>query len=583
MIDDENGLFGEAKKPTPEIGYALYNKGKAFNSAINLNDTVRVNENFYIGKQWEGVQSNGLPTPQFNFLKRVTGFIVATITTDNIKVTASALASTPNTSQLVEPVRIVNEEFEALTERNRVPSMLREFARNAAVDGDGCIYTYWDADEKNSKDSKGAIKSEIIENTRVFFGNPNDRNVQSQPWIIISNREIVRRARRKAKANGFKEWQAITSDTDDRDIDSVKTVEDDKVTVFLLMWKDDETGKVWAYEFTQNCGVKDAWDTGLTLYPIVWLPWDYVQDCYHGQAMITGLIPNQIFVNKMWAMSMLSMMRTAYPKYIYDSTRIKKLDNRVGAAIGVPGGDISNAVKTIDPATISPQVSQYIELAIKQTEESLGATSVALGDTRPDNTSAIIALQRAASTPTEMTKQCLYQGVEDLFRIYLDFMSEYYGKRMVDMETPPQVQQAFEFAGQQAPEEVPMEFDFSTLKEHPMMLKLDVGASSYYSEIASMQTLDNLLMNKHISIVQYLERIPDGYIPARRALISEILNSQQAAAPQAMPGIPAGAPGGMPEGSANIETGQKPDIPTGGGFGALQRKVLQQGTTEGLV
>lgn len=581
---DEFGMFGGKSKPDCQSGYALYEKGMAFNNSIKLNETIRVNENFYIGKQWEGVQANGLPTPQVNFLKRVVGFIVATITTDNIKVTASALSNTPNTNDLVEPVRIVNEEFEALAERNKVPSMLREYARNSAVDGDGCLYTYWDENAESGQKSKGAIRTEVIENNRVFFGNPNDRRVQEQPWIIISSREIVRSVRRRAKENGFSEWEAITSDLDERDVDPEKITLDDKVTVLLLMWRDEESGKIWAYEFTRNCGVKKPWDTLLSLYPITWLPWDYVPDCYHGQAMITGLIPNQIFVNKTLAMSQLSLMRTAFPKYIFDSSRIKKLDNRVGAAIGVPGGDINNAIKTIDPASISPQIAQFIEMTITKTEESLGATSVALGDTRPDNTSAIIALQRAASTPTEMTKQCLYQSVEDLFRVYLDFMAEYYGKRMVDMETPDKIKQAYALLGQQAPDEIPMEFDFSLLRQHPMILKLDVGASSYYSEIASMNTLDNLLMNGHITILQYLERIPDGYIPARRALISEILRAHQPQ-PQAqaaqMPSMPTS--GQPPDVGGNIDSGVKPSIPTGGGYGALQRKISETGTTAGIV
>ena len=106
-----------------------------------------------------------------------------------------------------------------------------------------------------------------------------------------------------------------------------------------------------------------------------------------------------------------------------------------------------------------------------------------------------------------------------------------------------------------------------------MTLKLDVGASSYYSEIASMQTLDNLLINGHITATQYLERIPDGYIPARRALINEL----KAAQAQAVMAAPTG--GGGP----NLQDIGKPEIPTGGGFSDLQRKVLQSGTTEGMV
>lgn len=525
-------------------------------------------------KQWEGVEANGLPTPQFNFLKRVVGFIVATITTDNIKVTASALAATPDTESFNEPVRIVNEELEALTERNRIPSLIREYTRNAAVDGDGCMYTYWDGEMETGQDAKGGIVTEVVENNRVFFGNPNDRRVQKQPWIIISARMSVRDAQIEAKANGISTWNAICSDEDNRQGDSAKRTLDNKVTVLTLLWRDEKTKEINCFRYSANSDIRKPWGLGIKLYPVSWLSWDYVQDCYHGQAMITGLIPNQIFVNKMWALSMLSMMKTSYPKYVYDKTRIAKLDNRVGGAIPINGGDVNSVIRTIDPAPISPQVSQLMTLAVTQTEESLGATQVALGGTRPDNAAAIIALQRAAATPTEMTKQSLYQSIEDLFRIYLEFMGEYYGVRNVDFPTPQNIADAYAMVGEKPPAEIPQPFDFKMLKEHPMTLKLDVGASSYYSEIASMQTLDNLLMGGHITISQYLERIPDGYIPGRRALISEI--SQM----QAQQPMPTATPA---EGGELLETGEKPEIPTGGGFGALQRKVVQTGTTEGIV
>ena len=68
------------KELTADAVWREYEKMLAYNDSIQLDDTVRVNENFFIGKQWEGVESNGLPTPQFNFLKRVTLFTVASIT-----------------------------------------------------------------------------------------------------------------------------------------------------------------------------------------------------------------------------------------------------------------------------------------------------------------------------------------------------------------------------------------------------------------------------------------------------------------------------------------------------------------------
>lgn len=568
-------LPGEAKMPTHESVWKLYTKAQAFNNAINLDETVKVNENFFIGKQWEGVVSNGLPTPVFNILKRVCCFIVATICSDNIKITAAPLAATPDTKKLIEPARIINEELDALTERNNIPSLMREFARNAAVDGDGCTYTYWDPDFDTGQDAKGRIVTEVIENTRVHFGNPNDRQVQGQPYIIIAKREMVGAVKQEAKENGAEDWDAIKPDTPETYQDEAKNT-DDKVTTLLLLWRDKKTKEVWAYKTCKNCQIREAWNLGIRRYPITWLNWDYIQDCYHGQSMITGLIPNQIFINKAYAMSQLSLMTTAYPKILYDKTRVAKWDNRIGAAIGINGGDVNNVAKIMDPATISPQIAQFIQLAVEQTEQSLGATSVALGDTRPDNTSAIIALQRAAATPSEITKQNLYQSIEDLYRIYVEFMGEYYGSRLIDVATPPEVQAAFSFVGQQTPPEVPMEYDFGELKKMPMAMKLDVGASSYYSEIASIQTLDNLLRMGNITTLQYLERIPDGYIPGRRELIEELKVQQQQAMQMQQMQQP-----GQPE--PQEEEPGKPEIPTGGGYSALQRKVNETGTTAGIV
>ena len=576
--EEKLGLFDGEDRPDVKTAWKLFQKGRDFNTAINLEETIKVNENFYISKQWEGIRSNGMPTPVFNMFKRVVGYIVATITSDNIKVNATALSATANTKELIEPARIVNEEFELIMERLNIPTLIREMCRNAAVDGDGCLYSYWDADAETGQNSKGVIQTEIIDNDRVFFGNPNSRVVESQPYIIISRRMITRLAKKKAKANGIKDWQNIKDDDEYFGMDAVKRT-DDKVTEILVLWKDDDTGTVWAYETTEHCATREPWDTGLKRYPIVWFNWDYVRDCYHGQAMLTGLIPNQEFINKAWAMSMVSMMKLAFPKVVYDATRLKYYDNRVGAAIPIQGGDINSIVKIIDPPAISPQIGQFIQLAEDQTEKLLGATSAALGDTRPDNTSAIIALQRAASTPTELTKQNLYKCIEDLFRIYLDFMAEYYGKRTVDMPPPDEVINAAQFAGVNLPDEIPMDFDFNTLKNHPMKLKLDVGASSYYSEIASIQTLDNLLQMGHITTLQYLERIPDGYIPARRALINELKQAQRQQSPTM------GSPPGVEKTTERdvAEQELKPDIPTGGGYSALQRKVNLTDSTSGLV
>jgi hypothetical protein len=255
--------------------------------------------------------------------------------------------------------------------------------------------------------------------------------------------------------------------------------------------------------------VRPEWDTGLKRYPIVWMPWDFVHNCYHGQAAVTGLIPNQIFVNKAFAMSMISLMTSAYPKIVYDKTRISGWSNTVGQAIGVNGGDVGTVAKAIEPAAISPQISQFIQSAINYTKEFMGATDAALGNVRPDNTSAIIALQKTSAVPLEIVRQNLWQCVEDLAAVWLDMMRACYGKRYVELPDA------------KSGEKESVLFDFAALGNLTLAVRLDVGGSAYWSEIAQMNTLDNLLTQGKIDVVDYLERIPAGYIIGQRELIEK--------------------------------------------------------------
>lgn len=506
-------MMAGGKELSPAAVWAQYETGKRFNNQINLDDTVENNENFFIGKQWEGVAANGLPTPVFNFLKRVTLFQVASITSDNLKLQAAPLNADKETQRCAE---IVNGEFNSLFEHNRIGSLSREFMRNAAVDGDGCMYVYWDAEAETGQKSKGAICTEALENTRVFFGNANDRRVQKQPYIIIERRVMLDEVRSMVD-----EPERIQPDARQG-----KFQTGDKVTVLLKLFK--ENGTVHAFECTKDCVVREKWDLGIRRYPIVWLNWDYVHDCYHGQALITGLIPNQLFVNKAYAAAQLSLMTSAFPKTVYDKTRVPKWTNQVGGAIGVAGGDVNGVAKILEPAQISPQVAQFINQAVDHTQTFLGATAAAMGDTRPDNTSAIIALQRASAVPSEITRQNFYQCLEDLGLIYMDFMAEYYGKRKIFRPAGEALpREVIQFQEMEGEETVAIEFDFAALKNCPMSLKLDVGASSYWSEIAAIQTLDNLLSQGKIDIVDYLERIPDGYVTKRKELMEKYSAAQQ--------------------------------------------------------
>lgn len=548
-----------------------YAKGHSFNQSIDLYDKVSVNENFYIGNQWEGVQSNGLPTPTYNIFKQVINFQVSTITSDNMAIRTVPLPSTSRFTmgQLEKICEIINHQIAAIMERNQIVAKNREFLRNAAVCGDGCMHFYFDPNIENGQDVKGEIVAEIIDNLRVIFGNPNCRDVQRQPWIMLVRRELVDDVRDRAedlKEAGLcsmEDTDAIMPDSEKfkNDFDSYT---DDKVTVLTYYFHNRETGTIWCMESCESGVIRDAYDTGYSLYPLIWINWDYIRDCYHGQAMVTGLLPNQKFINKMFALVSISLLTTAFPKIVYDKNRVRRWDGGVGTAIGV-NGNVADVAKVIEGAPMSPQIAQFIEMAFDKTRSLLGASDVAMGDSRPDNTSAIIALQRAANTPMELTKQNDYQCMEDAARIWLDMMSVRYGVRMVetslDMDKPGE-----QPLGMQLPAQTFLQpFDFSILKEIQLSIKQDVGASSYWSEMASMQTLDNLLINKLITPKQYIERLPNGYITKKQELLDDL-----AAAAAMPPALPSGT-GTSPESSEDIA------VKGGSGNSQLQRALNREG------
>jgi hypothetical protein len=154
---------------------------------------------------------------------------------------------------------------------------------------------------------------------------------------------------------------------------------------------------------------------------------------------------------------------------------------------------------------------------------------------KPDNTSAILVLQESSEVPLENIRAGLYEWVEDIGAILLDMMGTYYGRRTVVWERELQVPQCGLWDYQPVLDPVPgllklkteksrtaEVFDFSCFKRLWLCCRADVGAANYYSEIATVQTLDNLRREGVLDMLQYLERIPDRLIPRKAELIESL-------------------------------------------------------------
>jgi hypothetical protein len=220
-----------------------YRAGLEFKQNIDLFETVKSNENFFIGKQWEGVRSNGLPTPVFNFLKRVVLFTVASITSNDITINVEA-ANENNRAD----ASILGAEINNIFDASGASALIREFLRDAAVRGDACLYTYWDIEDE-------CVRSELLQNTRVFFGNVNERRIQKQPYIIVSSRVMKDALSEKLRDTGIYEPIEATDLAPELD-------RGDKATVLLKMWRDPETHTIWMTETLSGTVIRKPWERG---------------------------------------------------------------------------------------------------------------------------------------------------------------------------------------------------------------------------------------------------------------------------------------------------------------------------------
>lgn len=84
----------------PQEIWKEYEKGIDYNNSIDLYETVRVNRNFFLGRQWEGLNAPDLPKPVMNIMKRVIAYQTSMITSDDIGVSFQPFRPTPDESLL---------------------------------------------------------------------------------------------------------------------------------------------------------------------------------------------------------------------------------------------------------------------------------------------------------------------------------------------------------------------------------------------------------------------------------------------------------------------------------------------------
>lgn len=494
---------------TTEV-WELYEHGRNFLRLMNVYSDTDKNYQFYNGDQWNGAKLDGIEKMQYNFIELIIDHKLGKL---NANKWAMNFAS-DNFEREFRPIAqqvcdLLNKKAAKTWERDKMDGKVREFMEDAAVNSEGIIYS--DYDEENQTPI-----NEVLEKGNVQYGNEQSEDIQSQPYIIISKRMSVIETQEYARANGVSEEQIryIIGDKDNFENpgNDAKWEKDPMCTVVTKMWK--ENGTVWFAKSTKYLEIKEATDSGLTLYPLVHFIWKHKKGSARGEGEVKYLIPNQIEVNKTLARVALSIKQNAYPQKVADVSRIANPGaiGQVGSTIKTTGAvdNVANIFGYVQPAQMSGDVFKFMGDLISVTREMRSVNDIATGGFNPEDASgkAILAIQHAQEEP--LTKQvfALKDAIEDLARVWLDMWTIY---------TPDGMKLEEEAVDPNTGEEYVQMVDVpSTVLENLKgVVKVDITPESSFDRYARERTIENFLQagffnaQKLSELETYLRVLPD--------------------------------------------------------------------------
>ena len=560
----------------PKDVFNEYEKGVNYKASLGsrgMFEQDKINERFYAGDQWHGAKcGSDRPLVRHNVIRRIGDYKIAVVTASPVTAHYSAAGfpytadmakendrrrqdmmagpaltdgmdmfqgAVPDAAEISLVMDALNDYFRVTAERVKFDDLKHDALKSAYLTGTGILYTYWDpdiktglyADEGRTAPIDGDIACELLDVENVYFGDPARDDVESQPYIILAQRRSVEELRREAKRNGRpkEDIDAIKPDQIEYmagDRADVNQSDDRNCTVLTRLWKEwDKEGKsykVMAMRVVRGAVIRKPWDLQIRRYPLAKFSWDKRKGSIYGDTELTYLIPNQIAINRMVTASVWAVMVMGMPLMVVNNEVVPQpITNDPGQIIRVNGTaeDVASAVRYVTPPSFSPNYDNSVNSLISNTMTQAGANDAALGDMNPDNTSAIIALREAASVPMQTYQNAFYSFIEDVARIWAEFWMCLYGKRSLKMESGDQTWY--------------FPFDGGRYRDLVLSVRVDVGASTLWSESQSIQTLDNLLAAQIITPEQYLERLPKGIIPDLNGLIKDMQKAREMAEQQA--------------------------------------------------
>ena len=501
--------------------WQLYEIGRNYHRRTGIYTDTDRNFRFYNGNQWDGAKLGGVEPIQKNFIKPIVKYKVSVIHNNlyGIVYSSQNFDNPGNQQQAGKLCEMLNRYAARAWEKDSMDFKGRRITKHSAINDEGILYINFDEETMTPV-------NEVISKSDIYYGNENDDDIQSQPYILIRRRMPVANAIDLALSLGMSEDDEPMiigdNDTFEQSGEAAKEELDNMVTIVYKMYR--KGGTVHFSAATRWVEIVNDVDTGLTLYPVAHFVWEEKEGSARGEGEVRYLIPNQIEVNRTEMRRVLTVKEQAYPMKVVDVSRVANpsaLDT-VGGTVrtnGQPVDDVRKIVGTIPPAQMSPDVKLLQDDLINVTRDLAGAGDTATGQVNPESASgrAILAVQQASQAPMTEQKESYKKFIEDVARIWLEYLIVYAedgvnlemaandpmsGKEVVRVVNVPQ----------------------AALKELKAVVKIDVTPRSPYDRFAQEQTIENLLVQgffnaQRVGELDIYERVlPDDSVAPKRQI-----------------------------------------------------------------
>lgn len=540
---------------------AHYRSGVQHKQSLGLYDEWAEYDRFWNADQWPAptARTQKFPRPVTNHFASIIEQKVAGLTYELPEMYFEPVEGEPNLeeggieSADAEASEMLSVIAENQSDKLEYEELMDLGVRSAALLGTGIWFFYWDNTVVAGGPTSqyiGDVKGYEIDATDFFVGDPTNRDMQSQPWVMLAERRPVKEVKTfyerfapgivdllEGGDQGGKDTQVYEHQrTEQKDADYVDVIHcwwKERVENKTVVQKpreveadDSFSAEVEEEDFVtytdqlhyavecQGYLLRHEEDMQPNLYPFICFQWYPKRKSFWGKSESVDLIANQKEDNRLAGIAILAAYNNGVPdlRYHPEYVDVKDLVHGPGGRIikdSSPGG--ISGVGYIDartPAAHIPELRQTVTGGMKETS-GVHEAWTGKAPSADLNASAIIALQEAAGVRIRGIQRRLVKAIRETGELWLAYWKEHYTEARLFRKVGPANQIGFVW------------FNMMDYKEMKFDVRVQAGTASPFSKTLALANLDKMMEMGLISPEEYLDMMPADVMPQAKKILAQ--------------------------------------------------------------